>query len=220
MTEKKANVFNSQSPVVLYATSLFRNGLEVWNRETKSTSNVGGAQIFQIPNWRGPNSNIVFLRPDFEQAMKDRNAHLFSINRTELDANGNPKKTANDPTKNMRVDSGLMMLTASEEDAVSYAELIRNKIPDLQQHVAALVEIEDFVPNLRKIVSEYKIPGISSVDVSHQIDASRVIILAIRSSGPGSLGFWSLRRKTSNSTRAGLDSLNTLPSSGSGIDII
>lgn len=183
------------SHVALYASSLFKNGVETYDTETKTASNLGGAQVYQIYNWKSERSTIHFNNEKFGNVLKELAATLHSLNRVELDSDGNPKKIPG-TNMNLRTGSGLLLYTQYGDDGSLAKDCVSRIIeacPELEGYISAVVDLLEEVPELQTL-DTVKVPSVIS-SVPQFMNPKKAIILEVSSGSKTSSQYWSYKNK-------------------------
>lgn len=200
--------------VISYAQRLFAHGLELYNEAerqtaTKGVLNAGGAKVFNQP-FKANNARVHFNNRILLQVFSAFNVVLYTLNRIELDDQGQPKRIKG--TSNYdRVDTGLLAFnpeggadagrklrdrliealapTVSNEgiDIADYIEVVKN-IPDPQGHIGEAMKgitYRNFVQAMVPVRPE------------------SCVILALPSGQQGSQAMWTLLGTTSRPVAAG-----------------
>ena len=206
-----------------YIESVFQHGIELYDRTAKAPTNVGGAQVYQLTNYKFLDGSVIWNDEKFGETLKSFGATLYSINKILLDKDGNPMKVPNDPTKNMRTDSGLLIYTQYGEDgnlARDWASKIIEEHKELDGYVVPVVDMIEKHPKLG-LLGQVQLQSTSSVGPIKYMNPLKCIILAVQSGSPGSSQLWAYnpeytaRRKglKSTRTRGGLNLSHTLGTS-------
>ena len=195
----------NQPPVLLFVKSLFQRGLETYDSVNKASVNIGGAQIFQLRNWKTPQSRIRFNNEKFGEVVTKLPATLYTVNRVRIDASGQPVKLASG--RNQRVNNGLMLYMQYGEDGQSArdaAGLILESCPELKGYVAAVTDLmtqwecEDL-----NILTQVKVPVFGGGELQ-DMNPAKCVMLAVTSGSSNSSQYWSFTNVASSS-RSALD---------------
>lgn len=195
----------TDSKIVTYSRVLFSRGVETFNRETKTPINVGGAQVYQLSKWKTAQSPVVFNNKKFGDVLKEFGATLHSLNRIQVDGNGNAIKIPG-TNKNRRLDSGLMLYTQYGEDGMlarSIVTRILEVCPELAGRVAAVADLLSSVPSLQGLDT---VPTIGR-EQGETFNPLKCIIMDVSSGSEGSSAYWSYAKKAQD--RATLDAATT-----------
>jgi hypothetical protein len=170
----------TNSPVYTFVRSLFQRGIESYDSVTKMSHNVGGAQIFQLRNWKAAQSRVKFNNKPFGDALTKLAATLYTVNRVRLDANGAPVKLPSG--RNQRVNNGLMMYMQYGEDgetARQAASRILEACPELTGNVAAVADLIGDCPELNNL-TQVQVPVFGGGELQN-MNPLKCIILAVTS---------------------------------------
>lgn len=191
----------TDSKIITYVRALFKKGVELFDRENKAAINVGGAQVYQLSRWKTATSPVVFNNKKFGDVLKEFGATLHSLNRIQIDANGQPVKIVG-TTKNRRLDSGLMLYTQYGEDGCLAKDMVTRIVeacPELAGRVAAAVDLVKEVPELQAL-SQVPVMG---PEQGETMNLNKCVILNVSSGSEGSTAYWSYAKK--GQTRASID---------------
>lgn len=176
-------------PIIKFASALFARGIETYNSVTKTQENLGGAQLFRIPGWKGNKSTIKFNDSRLEKVLLDLSATLYTVNRVMLDAEGKPVRL--DSGKNRRVNSGLLLYMQYGDNGIATtqaANRIVEALPELEGFVAPLASLLQDVPNVG-CVDKCQVPNFAGELEPMNINCC--LLLAVPSGAPGSAQKWS-----------------------------
>jgi DNA-binding beta-propeller fold protein YncE len=204
--------------VVRFAASLFVLGLEGYDAAqklgpTKGATNIGGAKVFYHPKWRTADSKISFLNPVFEKAIKELPVTLYTLNKIDVDKDGNPvfvkdRQTGQNTDQYSRSHTGLMLYSQFYEDPKG-GERIRGR---LLEALNSTFDATNYIEVASKIPGEeikvldtltYQDP-VTRTPVQFYRHAAVIINLP---SGPTS-GFWQMKTMKT-ATRAGMSAATT-----------
>ena len=197
------------SPVSIFTKSLFQHGLESYDSNLKTSINAGGAQIFQLRNWKSPQSRIRFNNEAFGGIITKLPATLYTVNRVRLDASGLPVKLPSG--RNQRVNNGLMLYMQYGEDGESArgaTKLIIEACPELNGYVAAVADLVESCPEVNNLTA-VKVPAFGGGELQ-PMNLLKCVMLAVTSGSANSSQYWSF---SATATRSSIDSRTTMPSS-------
>lgn len=178
-----------------FANELFEHGLEVYDRDTKISSNLGGAKIFWHPAWKNPNSpmnNIEITNPDLKNALWNLPILVGSLSRVSLDENGNPISLPGREGTHQRQNSGLILYPQMDSELRSGVNL-RNRINEALRayDVKNYIEVAQLIPGDKiKVLAEQEYRNFLGKIAKLKLHAA--VICAIPS-GPN--GLWQSKTK-------------------------
>lgn len=179
----------SNRPIDIFTTSLFQHGIEKYDSEKKISTNIGGAQIFQLRNWKAAQSPIHFNVEEFGKCLRGLAATLFTVNRVQLDPTDKPVKLASG--KNKRINNGLLLYMQYGEDgqgARDAAQLLKEECEVIKDNISAVVDLLPTHPELKALENVY----VPMFDGNlYPMNINKVILLAVSSGSPNSSQFWS-----------------------------
>lgn len=191
----------NDTPVHLFVRSLFQRGLETYDTVTKLSNNVGGAQIYQIRNWKAADSRIKFNNASFGDAITKLACTLYTVNRVKVDNNGVPIKLASG--RNQRINNGLMLYMQYGEDgstARGAASRILEACPELGGHVTAVADIMDDCSEL-DILKQVQVPLFGGGELQ-PMNPAKAVMLAVTSGSQSSSQYWSFTNMAATSRSA------------------
>lgn len=196
----------TNSPVHSFVRSLFQRGIESYDSLTKMSHNVGGAQIFQLRNWKTAQSRVKFNNKPFGDALTKLAATLYTVNRVRLDANGTPVKLPSG--RNQRVNNGLMMYMQYGEDGDTARQAVSRILeacPELSGNVAAVADLIGECPELNNL-TQVQVPAFGGGELQ-AMNPLKCIVLAVTSGSENSSQYWSFTNgKVTNRNALDLDS--------------
>lgn len=199
-------------PVLSFVRSLFQRGLETYDTATKMSHNVGGAQIFQMRNWKSNQSRIKFNNPAFGKVLGELAATLYTVNRVKLDQAGNPVKL--ESGRNQRINNGLMLYMQYGEDGTTARQAVGRIIeacPELAGNVGCVADLIGDCEQL-SILQQVQVPLYGGGELQ-PMNPLKCVMLAVTSGSENSSQYWSFVNARAVS-RASLDSYNKVDITG------
>jgi hypothetical protein len=199
-------------PVLSFVRSLFQRGLETYDGVSKTSHNVGGAQIFQMRNWKGNQSRIKFNNPAFGKVLAELAATLYTVNRVKLDQSGNPVKL--ESGRNQRINNGLMLYMQYGEDGTTARHAVSRIIeacPELTGNIGCVADLIGDCEQL-SVLQEVKVPLYGGGELQ-DMNPFKCVMLAVTSGSENSSQYWSFVNTRTVSRRA-LDDHNKVDITG------
>ena len=204
------------SPVHVFTKSLFQHGLEVYDSIAKQGTNLGGAQLFQLRGWKNKDSQVIFNNKVFGDVLKELAATLYTVNRINLDKEGNPVKLPNG--RNQRTNNGLMLYMQYGEEGITARQAVTRIIevcPELSGNVAAVVDLIHEIPEL-DILTQVK-TAFSGGGELVDMNPYKCVMLAVNSGSANSSQYWSFINGKTAAGRASVDESTKVPEGLEGI---
>ncbi len=202
-------------PIVEFTQRLFARGLEGYDAAqratpTKGVLNAGGAKVFS-QTFKATNSRLSFNNKALFAALSSFNVVLYTVNRIDLDENGQPKRVR-DGADYDRVDTGLMayVADASPDMGMRLKDRILEALKPLNSadfqssdYLEVATQIPDPDGKIAAALKEVKYRNFVQANVA--IAPKNLVIMAFPSGQAGSQALWTLQSSTM-SNRPGVGS--------------
>ena len=181
-----------------FCETLFEHGLEGYEgtRGAQTPTNLGGCKIWQ-DQFNTPRSGIVINNPKFSAVLHELPVSVYTLNRVQLDKEGNPVRTPDGNGYN-RICSALMLYPQMDEDPATAVQ-IRKRVLEAMQGFSLQDRVE--------VASRIKAPNIEVLEQHKYRDwknefvpfkLSACIILAVPSGAPGQAQLWAIKSRAQN----------------------
>ncbi len=204
-----------------FVETLFENGLETYNRDTKENENLGGAKLYFYPQWKKAGSGIIINNPHFASIISQFPATLYSLSRVKT-KDGKPVILPDNKGYD-RTCIGLMLYHTYDEDTTC-GESMRDSIIAGMQKFAKLDTYVDVLNHCSPLAMSRAERALSTFSVRDPMQnfttfkLHAAVILALASGAPGSTALWTSENKRaanrtamSQGTTAGQEEQENLP---------
>lgn len=185
-----------------FADSLFENGLETWDSsktDGNKAQNLGGAKLYWQQNYNNNQGQIVFNNEAFRKAITHFPASLYTINRVQLDKNGNPVKLDPPIQGYRRINNSLLLYSLFDENENSgiemrdtFLEIMKeNGGTDLSSYIQVASEIK--TPKIQALT---KVMHRDMMQMESPLKLHACLLIAVPSGAPGSAQMWGTKNKT------------------------